>query len=308
MPPLHSIRARSLMLALCLSAGALAPMQSRASVACLQSDWGSQVQGMGSTVSHPSILSGTNVYAGTFHALIDNVTPVELYCVDINHYLCFPACYSQGSDISSPEIIWVLNHYYPTIASEPSALGSVQERASAVQLALWHFSDGVDISSGGSPSAIFDAARAIVAAASAGAVAATPTAIGVNPASSVHTPGNTATVTATVRDQNTAIMAGVTVSWEVTGANPTSGSGVTDSNGEIAVSWNGVSTGDDQLALHVAYTLPVGVHWLHDGCQSLIMGSSTGGQLTQIALVSWQPSTAVRATTWGAIKSTFATR
>ncbi len=302
------LRTRALVAAAALCLGTAFASFSFASVACLQGDWDTQVKGVGNSVVHPNILGGTGVWSGTIRTLIDNTTPAELYCVDINHSLCFPACYTQGPDVASPEIIWILNHYYPAVASEPASLGSVAERAQAVQLAIWHFSDGVDISTGGTPGYIFDAARAIVAAASSATVAPTPTTLTVNPASSVHTPGQTASVVATLRDQNGNLMSGVAVSWDVTGVNPTSGAGVTDANGEITASFVGSNTGDDQLTFHVAYTIPVGLHWLHDGCQSLIMGSSTEGQLSQIALISWQPSTAVRSTTWGAIKARYAGR
>lgn len=303
-----SSRIRASAVAVLVAAFSVVAPAAHASVACLQSDWETQVKGTGSSVVHPNILGGTGVFAGTFHGMIDNLTMAELYCVDINHSLCFPACYSQGPDVASPEIVWILNHYYPAVPSEPASLSSTTERAQAVQLALWHFSDGIDISSGGAPSYAFDAARAIIAAASSATVAPTPTTLTVSPSSSVHAQGTSVTITATLRDQNGNLMSGVPVTWEVTGANSASGSGSTNASGEVTATYTGAVQGDDQVAFHVTYTIPVGLHWLHDGCQSLVMGSSTQGQLTQIALVSWQPSTPVRATTWGSIKARYVAR
>lgn len=84
------------------------------------------------------------VFAGTFNAVIDG-NPTKLYCVDINHPLAFNESYQ---DVSATDIwlTYILNNYYPFKSLPyPGSLSTVQKEASAVQLALWHFSDGLDI-------------------------------------------------------------------------------------------------------------------------------------------------------------------
>jgi TQXA domain-containing protein len=291
-----------------VAAFALAPASAFASEACLQSDFDSQVRGQGTTVNHPHLNGGSDVYAGTFKALIDGAGPFELYCVDISHYLCYPKCYQQAADMSQGQIPWILNNYYPAVPSEPHALSTTSARAAAVQLALWHFSDGLDISSGGSPSDVFAAARDIINAATSAPVAKTPTTLTVTPPSAIKGIGSVHTVTAKVLDQNGVAMSGVTVAFTVTGVNPGSGSSVTNGSGEAKFSYTGFHLGDDQITARVNYTIPVGLHWTSSGCQSLVMGQQANGSIASTATVTWQGVTATQSTTWGAIKATFLTR
>ncbi len=290
---------------LLLASTALDARSVRASVACLGGDFGSQVQGQGVTTSHPNVTGGHGLYTGSLRASIDNVTPVELYCVDIDRYLCYPTCYSQGPDVSSQQIVWILNNYYPSVPSEPASLPTTAERGAAVQLAVWHFSDGVDISSGGSPLAVFDAARAIIAAANTASVPATPSAVNLLSGSTTHTPGQQHCVTATVLDQNNVPMSGVSVAFAVSGANAASGGGTTDGSGQVTFCYTGTFTGDDDLTATVNYMIPVGLHWTHIDCQSLIMGTEASGTIVAHQTVSWQPSTAVEAVSWGGIKDVY---
>ncbi|NUN08951.1 MAG: choice-of-anchor A family protein [Ignavibacteriaceae bacterium] len=99
----------------------------------------------GTNVTLPSPWS-TTVFAGTFNAVIDG-NPTKLYCVDINN----PLAYNQSyQDVTATDIwlTYVLNNYYPFKAYPyTGSLSTVQKEASAVQLALWHFSDGLNVNS-----------------------------------------------------------------------------------------------------------------------------------------------------------------
>ena len=297
-----SLRGRSIALAVaCLAA--VIPAASWASVACIPSQ---NYLGAGGAVTHPNLNSGASLWAGTIKAFIDGQgNAVELYCVDLNHHLCRPECYEQSEDVAATEIVWILNNYYPMVASEPASLDHEAKRARAVQLAIWHFSDGLDIATDGIPDPVFEAARAIVAAAMTQAVPKTPTSLALSPASSSGAPPGTHTVTATVRDQNGNLMPDISVHFAVTGTHAASGDVMTNASGEASFSYNGTQHGDDQILATVDYTIPIGLRWTHGGCQRLIMGKSSPGRIRRAVKRSWDGQVHVQEESWGRVKTLY---
>ena len=292
------------LLPLCVLALVLLPFSAFASVLCVPSDQGVLV-GNDLTVIHPNIDNGTHVYVGTFNVTVDCVTATEVYCTDVGVNLCLGTQYMQAPNIEDPRIVWILNNYYPAVPGMPSELSTDAERKAAVQLAIWHFSDGCDITqngTGGSASAaVFDAARAVIAVAQGATVPPTPTTMELSPAYSEPALGSTVIVTATVKDENGVVMANVPVSWTATDAHPTSGSGVTDSNGQITASW--VWEGYGWVKFNVVYTIPIGLSWKLPGCQDLIQGLTVTGRLTAV----WGDENTVgtEPSTWGSIKNLY---
>ena len=240
--------------------------------------------GEGMSVRHDNLPKGGSVWAGTLIVRLggDDGVEYEVYCIELEKDWCQGADYGQGPDIDELHIVWILNNYYPHVPDEPSGL-SDERRAAAVQLAIWHFSDGLDISSGGYPSDVFDAARAIVDAAEEVSVPLVPDGLTLTPSSAAGTVGEEHTVTATVRDQNGDPLSGETVSFTVTGANAASGSAVTDSAGEASFTYQLTSVGEDSITASVSYTVPVGLRWILEGCQQLIMAEEAPSELTATA-------------------------
>ncbi|MFA4924391.1 MAG: collagen-binding domain-containing protein, partial [Ignavibacteriaceae bacterium] len=105
---------------------------------------------------------GNSVFSGTFKATV-NGNPTSLYCIDLHHYLVYNSPY-QDVESTNDTLSYILNNYYPFQTSYPGKLTDVRE-ASAVQLALWHLTDGLDITlvTGSSISDIKTRALAIVA-------------------------------------------------------------------------------------------------------------------------------------------------
>jgi len=301
-----SLRGRSLALIVASLAAvipAALPAISLASQACIPS---SNYLGAGGNVTHPNLHGGESLWAGTIKAYVDGAgDAVELYCVDLHHGLCHPECYEQSADVMATEIVWILNNYYPAVASEPAALDLPNKRARAVQLAIWHFSDGLDISMNGMPDPVFDAARAIVAAAVAQAVPKTPTSLAVTPGSSVGPPPGTHTVTATLRDQNGDPMPGVSVHFTVTGAHTASGDVTTNASGEASFSYLGTHLGEDHIVATVDYTIPIGLKWGHNNCQRLIMGKAAPGRVHCAVKRSWDGRVQVQEKSWGSVKTLY---
>ncbi len=90
-----------------------------------------------------------NVYAGTFKGEVDG-NNANFFCIDIQKQLVYwtstnPHTYTDTSYTPS-QITYVLNNYYPyKNYPYPGALGTVNNEAAAVQLAIWHFSDGINL-------------------------------------------------------------------------------------------------------------------------------------------------------------------
>lgn len=89
-----------------------------------------------------------NAWAGTFRGTINNQNS-NFYCIDISHSLAFyttsqPHQYIDSNTTPS-QITYVLMNYYPYKAYPyTGALNTVQKEAAAIQLAIWHFADGMD--------------------------------------------------------------------------------------------------------------------------------------------------------------------
>lgn len=89
-----------------------------------------------------------NAWAGTFSGTINSQNS-NFYCIDISHYLAFYTTQNPHQYIDSgttpSQITYVLMNYYPYKAYPyTGALNTVEKEAAAVQLAVWHFADGVD--------------------------------------------------------------------------------------------------------------------------------------------------------------------
>lgn len=273
------------------------PLTSAASVLCT-ADSVSEMMLYGLLVTHPELPPSGAAFAYVYTADVDCERPTMVYCVDATVPLCLGWEYEQGPDLEVGELLWIVNSYFPDVQEMPSELATFEERAAAVAMALWHFSDGLDISEPGSglPLNVFDAARAIIALGDGqtATVPQTPTSIGF--ATDWNPP---VTVTATLYDQNGLPIPNVFISWEVTSGS--SGSSPTNGDGQIVVSWFWVA--EDVLTLDVDYAIPVGLTWSLPGCQDLIQAVPANGHLTAI----WddEPASSTAPSSWGKLKSLY---
>ena len=91
--------------------------------------------------------SGTRtVQAKIFLGTVDGNT-TRFYCVDISRTISFPDSCHHDSAISSSQIVYILNNYYPYNPNPVGELSDLGKEIAATQVALWHYSDGVDASS-----------------------------------------------------------------------------------------------------------------------------------------------------------------
>jgi len=240
-----------------------------------------------SNLPYDATYQRNTAWAGTIKVTVDGAESYEAYCANLGVPWCRDKDHTQGSDTIDAHVIWILNNYYPHVPGLPDTVSTYNERAAAVQLAIWHFTNSLNIDSGGDPTNIFDAARAIIAAAQTASVPETPTTLTLEPSSDSNPVGFLHTVTATLKDQNDALLSGKTVSFTVTGANSASGSAVTNSSGQATFTYTGSTAGSDTITATVTYTVPLGLRWIRSGCQDLIMAQEAPGQVSGSAIKEW---------------------
>ena len=269
----------------------------------------------GQKLQHPNLPHGGNQWTGTMKVTLDgNPEVYEVYCTQLYVNWCNKSWHGPDPNVDIPEVIWILNNYYPAVPGEPASMSSNAKKAAAVQLAIWHFTDGLDITwpcaagetcAQGSPADIFDAARAIIAAAKGNTagwpeVPRVPATLEVEPTVDLsgdppsRSVGATHTVTATVRDQNGDPIQGVTVEFGVFGSNygVPDASLLTDALGVATFTYTGLYVGGDVINVRVVYEVPTGLRWANYAktrdCQKLIMGETTTGELSAGTVVRWE--------------------
>ncbi|MCB0727306.1 MAG: Cys-Gln thioester bond-forming surface protein [Ignavibacteriae bacterium] len=128
----------------------------------------------GTSVGHsvtfidPHTNQSRNVNAKLFLGTVDgNVT--KFYCVDITRTISFPDSCHHDSAISSSQIVYILNNYYPYNPNPVGKLSNLDKEVAATQVALWHYSDGVDANTVSNDNTIKNRALDIIADADANA-------------------------------------------------------------------------------------------------------------------------------------------
>jgi TQXA domain-containing protein len=71
---------------------------------------------------------------------------LNLYCININTVTYDGIGYNRGTWAESNVhnvgyVAYLLNHYYPTVPTAPASLADANQKAAAVQAAIWYFSD-----------------------------------------------------------------------------------------------------------------------------------------------------------------------
>ena len=173
-----------------------------------------------------------SVYAGTFKGTIDGVN-ASFYCIDLQHFLIYDQ--PDGSNpytdagFTSPEITYILNNFYP-YKSVPAASDANTE-AAAVQISIWHFSDGLDANTV-SISNIKIRALQIIAEASANAGLIQPVAtLQMLPSTQTNPQGTDAKFKVGAYDQSNNPVSGLNISLSVSTGTLSAATAQTDNTG-----------------------------------------------------------------------------
>ncbi|MFO7447821.1 MAG: SdrD B-like domain-containing protein [Ignavibacteriaceae bacterium] len=246
--------------------------------------------------------SNLESFAGTFTGEVDG-NSAKFYCIDLQHPLAKwtfaqPHLYTDSGSTPS-KITYILNNYYP-LKSYPysGSLNSEEKEASAIQLAIWHFSDNVDPShithaNTTTGTQIRNRVIQIVADANANAGSTVP----VPTLSFIPlTQTNHITVPASFKvkavDQNNNPLAGIQVQFTTTSGTLSSTSAVTNAQGETPAITLTKGSSDNAAVTAVANVIiPQGTRYVHkiepNKYQKLVLATPTSAMKSTEGSCTW---------------------
>lgn len=239
-----------------------------------------------------------NVWAGTITGTVDG-NPVDFYCIDLNHNLIYSPGTSNNYYVDAgqtiPKITYILNNYYPYAGTGTNA------EAAAVQIAIWHYSDGVDASTV-TNSSIRNRALQIIADAEAnGSNQQTPFSVYLDPVSQTIPFGTQATLTLRAFDQNLDPKPNVNSNISTNSGTLNVSSVTTDATGvytPIILTQGSGNTATVTAASN--YIIPQGTRYVHnsapDSYQKIVLATPVQGTVTSTSVVNWVMQSDLRIT------------
>ncbi len=239
-----------------------------------------------------------NVYAGTFSGDV-NGNSCKFYCVDIAHELAFytpdqPHTYTDSGNTSS-KITYILNKYYPLNSFPYSGSLSAEEReAAAVQFAIWHFSDSVDVSTLVDNQDIQTRANQIIDDANLNAGNTMPVeTLVITPLDQIIQTGTTAEFYVTALDHNNNPLSNVQVTLTSSSGTLSTITVVTGNDGKTPVI--SLIPGTDPTSLIKAIanvTIPQGTRYVHslqpENFQKLVLATPTISLKEATTSINWK--------------------
>ncbi len=232
-----------------------------------------------------------NVFAGVFNSTIDN-NAAKMYCIDIRNNLVFNEVYND-SGFTPSKITYVLNNYFPYKAHPyAGALGTKEKEAAAVQLAVWHYSDGVDVNTV-NVADIKTRALQIIADAdlNAGSVLPVKT-LQILPISMLHNPSVKDTIQIKALNELGVGVSGINVTLTTTSGtlsvlNTTTGAGGLSPKITIQKGASLTAT----ITANASVIIPMGTRYVHLGSpttkQKLVIATPAYGNKTDNFVCSW---------------------
>jgi len=226
--------------------------------------------------------------AGTLKGPKDGKT-IKFYCIDINTRLKWNSEYIYDGE-TSIQLSYVLNNYYPFAGRQFPNL-TEKDEAAATQLAIWHFSDNVNIDNS-TPFKVLQAAKNIIANAKAKAIAPNKTIVINIPRNQDFKIGKPIKFLVEVYDEYNTPEPNVTVKLSATGGNlsqlsaTTNASGVTDT---LQITRSGA--GSATISATGEVMLSVGARFVKKGAanssQKLVLASPTKSEVKVSSIVNW---------------------
>ncbi len=249
-------------------------------------------KGSGIHFDHPYNAGDTmHVFAGTFNGTLDG-TSANFYCIDISHYLVYNQDYSDEGPTQA-EITYVLNNYYP-YKSYPYAGSASTEKleAASVQAVMWHYADGMDLSSIHEQE-VRDRALTIAADADANASSASyPDYFSITPSSQTLSVGDVANLVISAVDTDGNPFAGLVIDLATTSGTLSSSQVTTDANGNAAFTLSGNSAGTADITASASAIIPQGTKYFHvanpNGKQKLVLATPTIATSEAQSQVTWE--------------------
>ncbi|KXK03805.1 MAG: Cys-Gln thioester bond-forming surface protein [Ignavibacteriaceae bacterium] len=230
-------------------------------------------------------------YAGTFDGKVDgNYT--AFYCVDIRNALGFNEDYSDSAYVK-PKINYILLNYFPNKTSYTGRLPLDSNEAAAVQFAIWHFSDNLDVTSLQNNNPVRDRALEIISDANLNGGTFVPVhTLKIIPVSILSDPAIADTIKVKVSDELGNPLSGVQVNLSISDGTLSSSVLTSDVNGftpNIVVT---KGTGLTTMLSVTAYTIiSPGRHYIHISSpltkQKIALAKPVNGNLIDCLELTW---------------------
>ncbi len=226
-------------------------------------------------------------FAGTFVGSFDKEDAL-FYCVDIYTGLNWKDDYlSDGS--TAEEITYIMNNYYPY---KDKLLKKENDEAAAVQMAIWHFSDGVDPNTLKKQDEIKERALSIIADANenAGSFVA-PNTISISPALQNLELNETAQFEILILDIDGNPISNATIRLETTKGELSNNIVNTNSEGKAVFSLTSLTGGVSQITAFSEIEIPHGTKFISekgaDASQKLVLATPVEAEASAFANVNW---------------------
>lgn len=91
--------------------------------------------------------TGNTGFGGVINCTLDGVINTPFYCLDLCTGINIGDTVKDSSS-TIPQAIYITNTYFPSRTSYPGKLADNNDEACAVQLSIWHFRNGLDVTIG----------------------------------------------------------------------------------------------------------------------------------------------------------------
>ena len=251
----------------------------------------SNAEGTGVNFLNPYTNLRDTFFAGLFLGTLNSVS-TKFYCIDINTHLARNEDYWDEGTTPS-EITYVLNNYFPFKSGYAGELADINKEAAAIQFAIWHFSDNVDLTQILGANDIKNRAIEIVADATANQNNVVPLAtLIIIPASQSFVQGTPGTFDVYALDLNGNPIPSLSIALSATIGSLSATSGTTDLNGKfgpITITYNGTGTATIKAQAHVM--IPQGTRYVYkagaDLKQKLVLATPASDIKEVTATVNW---------------------
>ena len=251
----------------------------------------SNAEGTGVDFLNPYTNLRDTFFAGLLKGTLNSVS-TKFYCIDINTRLARNEDYWDEGNTPS-EITYILNNYFPFKTSYSGMLSNLNKEAAAIQFAIWHFSDNVDLNEISGSNDIENRAIAIVADANANHANVVPLqSLLILPSFQSLAQGTNASFDIYALDLNGNPISGLAVNISSTIGSLSTATGTTNASGHvgpITLTYSGTGTATIKVKANVA--IPQGTRYVYKAGsnlkQKLVLATPTFDTKEEIATVTW---------------------
>lgn len=242
------------------------------------------------TFFNPFTNQNQTSFAGTFNGTL-NSEAKKFYCIDLGHALANNQDYWDEGYTPS-EITYILNNYFPYKNGYAGQLALTKE-AAAIQLAIWHFSDGVNANSISNDADVKARALAIIADANANHNNVKPLeTLLIAPSTASYSQGSPASFHVFAFDLDGNPIANATIQLTTNLGTLSNATVITDANGNagpVTLNHNGIGTATVRAQADVV--IPHGTRYVHKASpndkQKLVLATPAFDTKEVTATVNW---------------------